>query len=65
MQDVIVEYGFLYPSFIFSVMSLLVIPPLIYHNILQQAYAKIEPYMFNMEKKLNIKRRRRGRKGTV
>ncbi len=48
----------------FSVMSLLVIPPLIYHNILQQLYAKIEPYMFNMEKKLNIKRKRRGRKGT-
>ena len=46
-----------------SVMSFLVIPPLIYHNIFQEVYAKIEPYIIKFEKTFNIKRKRRARKG--
>ena len=48
-----------------SVMSFLVIPPLIYHNVLQEVFAKIEPYIFKFEKTFNIKRKKRTRKGTV
>lgn len=49
--------------FVVSVMSFLVIPPLIYHSILQEVYKKIEPHIFRFEKTFNIKRKKRTRKG--
>ncbi|CAH1789188.1 unnamed protein product, partial [Owenia fusiformis] len=41
-----------------TVMSLLLWPCMVYHNILQRAYVKIEPFMMQLEYSLKIKRTR-------